>query len=670
MSKDLVDFISKLNNKDNKFNLEKYVKDLSEKKLEKILREISKKYYNDGESLISDEIFDYIKDELKNKNQDNEFLNEIGAPIDNKNKVELPFYMGSLDKIKPSTDELVKFLELFKGLFVWALKLDGISGLLYINGNNCKLYTRGNGFEGQDISHLIDYLFDKKKMQKFLQKNNSIICIRGELIISKDNFKKVDKRFKNARNAVAGFVNAKIIDKQLSSLVDFVAYNVYKPELNQIEQFKYLENLDIISNIVTYNSIDKKTLTNNFLSEKLEYYRKNYKYEIDGVVVFDSEKYYQLEPGRNPSYGFAFKTILNDQFAEVLVVDVEWEISQYGKLKPTVKINPIQLVGVTVEYATGFHAKYIEDNNLGPGSIIKIIRSGDVIPHILEVIKPATSGKPKMPDVEYIWDKNHVNILLKNIDDKKYGPQMIAKRIESFFSILGVKYISLGIVNKLVENKYDNVLIILKSLVNEKERKKLYNISGFGETLINKIYNNLLEIFKTVSLEKIMAGSNLFDEGLGERKIKLIIKKIPNIIEITDLEKLEKDILDIKGFSDITTKKFIDNINNFKIFFNELENIFNLTHLNNNNNNKNNNNKNNNEIFDNMKIVFTGFRDKNLEIFIENNGGEISSGVSSKSSLLIYNDEDNDFEKSSKYKKAKELKVNMISKKDFLKKYK
>jgi NAD-dependent DNA ligase len=89
--------------------------------------------------------------------------------------------------------------------------------------------------------------------------------------------------------------------------------------------------------------------------------------------------------------------VLSDQVAEVKVVDVIWTASKDGYLKPRVRVEPVHIGGVTIEYATGFNGKFIEDNKIGVGAIIQLIRSGDVIPYIKSVVVPAETGK--MPDI-------------------------------------------------------------------------------------------------------------------------------------------------------------------------------------------------------------------------------------------------------------------------------
>jgi NAD-dependent DNA ligase len=121
------------------------------------------------------------------------------------------------------------------------------------------------------------------------------------------------------------------------------------------------------------------SLSNKLLSEVLVDWRKNYKYEIDGVIVAHN-KIYMERKNKNPEHAFAFKMVLMDQVVEAKVVNVLWSPSKDGYLKPRVQIEPVELGGVTITYATGKNASFIEKNKIGIGAIIELIRSGDVIP--------------------------------------------------------------------------------------------------------------------------------------------------------------------------------------------------------------------------------------------------------------------------------------------------
>ena len=405
------------------------LEDLTEKELILIVEVSNDSYYNTKTSLMTDNEYDIIKEYIERKYPNNIVLEEIGAKV-TRNKVVLPYKMASMDKIKPDTNALFNWTVKYPGPYVLSCKLDGVSGLYTTENGELKLYTRGNGTIGQDISHLLPTL-------NLPVKEN--IVVRGEFIIAKNTFEeKYKSKFANARNLVSGIINSKSVDKKASDL-DFVVYEVIKPILKPSEQMAFIEemNLKIVENRV------ETELTNEMLSETLMDWRTNYEYEIDGVIVTDD--HIHMRKDGNPDYAFAFKMIISDQVAEAKVVDVIWTPSKNGYLKPRVRIEPLKLGGVTIEYATGFNGKFIEDNKIGIGAIIQLIRSGDVIPYIKSVTVPA--DKAKMPNETYHWTTSRVDIVLDNVEESDV---VLEKNITGFFTGIEVEGLSSGNVKRVM----------------------------------------------------------------------------------------------------------------------------------------------------------------------------------------------------------------------------
>lgn len=627
----------------------KFANNISIDELVEILKQLSHYYYNTDESLVPDSIYDILRDILEERDPSNKFLQVVGAPV-SKDKVDLPYPMASLNKIKPDTKILDEWVKEHKGPYVMSDKLDGVSGLLYKKDNKFKLFTRGDATTGQDITHLIPYLLNGKYQPGKIPNGTAI---RGEIIMSKENFKKIKDQYKNARNTIAGLVNSKNYSIEVAKLSEFIGYAVIHPKLKQDEQMEKLEEWGFPT--VTYK-ISKK-LTYDMLSKYLQDRRTSSKYEVDGIVVIDSSKTYDVA-AFNPSYGFAFKMVLTDQVAEVVVKDIEWNVTRLGYIKPIVNIVPVDLVGVTIKNATAHNAKFVVDNKLGPGAVIKIVRSGDVIPYILEVIKPATSGQAKMPSVPYKWNKTGVDLIVQDIHGASKNT-IIVKQLAYFFKVLGVKFISEGIITKLVDAGYTSIKDVITA-----DSDKLAEIDGIGDKLIKKIYDNMRTAFEISDLQTIMAASAIFGRGFGVRKSKLIVDKYPNIMnEKWDTKELKEKILEIQGFDDLTASQFADNFTKFKKFFNELSKIttINIAHL----KNPSKQIKKKGTLFDGKKVVFTGFRNKELEDFVVNNGGLVTTSVSKNTDLLVYSDPT-----SSKYTKAVELKITVMTQDEFKKKHK
>jgi len=641
-------------------------------KLEYILRKLSDSY-NNNISIVEDDVFDTLLEVLEERDKKNKFLKEVGAPIKiEKDKIKLPYPMGSLKKIKPDKEILYSWLENYKGPFILSDKEDGISAQFYKKSDTeYAMYTRGDGLIGSDISNLIQYIIPKDVILNDIPIGTSI---RGEIVMSKINFSTIKNVMKNARNAVAGLVNSKTIDysfKKMIKLCDFVTYEVIYPRYKSSKQLKLLHEWNF--HVVPYK-VEKK-LTYDDLTNYLKDRRNNSIYDIDGIVVVDDKDVNQHIEGY-PDYAFAFKTVLSDQVCIATVKNVLWEASMDGYLKPKIEIIPIELGGTTITYATAFNAKFVEDNKLGPGAKVKLVRSGDVIPHIIEVIKSATITQ--MPNIPYKWTSTHVDIIVKDL----FGAQsdvITTKRLTYFFKTIGVKYLSEGILTKLVNNGYKTVVDILSA-----DKENLTEIDGIGHKMITKIYDNIDEAFKKVKLQQLMAATHIFGRGLGEKKIREILLIYPDIMNNKWSNVTFSDnIMKIDGFSTITTTKFCENFEEFKKMYKDISKYYDLTHLNY-IKKKNKINKiqidineldideldhkdNINKDIINKSFVFTGFRDTELEEKINNLGGKITSKVSKNTTAVVTTDIEN---KSTKLIDANKLKIPIMSKNEFIDKFK
>jgi DNA ligase (NAD+) len=629
-----------------------YAKTLSAEELVDLLGMLSDAYYNTGEPLVSDEIYDLLIEILRVRDPKNKYLENVGSQIKGtKEIVELPFEMGSLTKIKPGKEELSKWMNKFKGPYFLSDKEDGVSAQIYKNqSGKIFMYSRGDGVKGQDISHLLKYVVSKKSLDAIPNGTS----IRGELIISKKKFKEIEKKMKNARNAVSGLVNAKKFNKDVAKITDFIAYALLTPRLYFEGQIKKIEEWGF--KFVKYRKVKKGELTEDLFKEYLIKRRKESDYEMDGIVCVDDSKIYP-HTGGYPEHSFAFKMLLDDQIATAIVKEVLWDPSKDGYLKPKIQIKPIDLMGVTVTYITAFNAKYVVDNNIGPGAKVKIVRSGDVIPYILEVKDKAK--EPQMPKFPYKWNSTNVDLILKDENDSN-GKQIVSiKLLVHFFSTIGVKFMSEGIIKKLVENGYNSVEKILKA---QSKKSKMYNIDGLGSKIIDKIYDEIDRAFKEMPLEVFMGASNKLGRGLNAKKLKEVIDMYPNILKETgkDEDKLYDKIIKVPGFSDTLSEQLSNKFKSFKKFYEEIAELKDLSRFEKIKVNKDG-------IFSGKSIVFTGFRDTELEKFIVDNGGKTSSSVSSNTYILVY--ADNADTSSNKFVTAKDKGVKMMKKSDFVSQY-
>lgn len=615
---------------------------MKEKDLQDFIEILNAQYYNTKKAMATDTEYDIIKELMERKYPKNTILEEVGAKID-KNKVKLPYEMASMDKIKPDTNALFNWKNKYGGPYVLSCKLDGVSGLYSTEGEEPKLYTRGNGIEGQDISYLIETL-DLPK-----EKN---IVVRGEFIIPKSVFdKKYKSKFANARNLVSGIINSKTLDKKAKDL-HFVAYEVVNPQMRPAEQMEKLQEIghEVVMN-KTYEDI-----TNELLSTLLVDWRTNYEYEIDGVIVSDNKIH--VRKSGNPDYAFAFKMVISDQVAEVKVLDVIYSISKSGYIKPRVRIEPVKLGGVTIEYATGFNGKFIEDNKIGVGAIIEIIRSGDVIPYIKSVIQPAEQAK--LPDMSYHWNETHVDMILNDVDDNE---AVLEKNITAFFTSLKVDGLSEGNVKRIMKAGFKTIpkIILMKETDFE-------DVEGFKEKMIKKIYNGIQTKVKNASLVEIMAASNMLGRGLGLKKMKPIMQKYPDILTSSHAEQEKKDMLmTVDNIGKENANAFVSNIPKFINFLKDAKLTEKLkSELKNTMEVKESPIKDKNHALYDKHIVMTKVRDKYIIEQLKKVGAHLDDNIGKNTDILITKSKE---DVSNKTKKAKEMNIPVMIPAEFVKTY-
>lgn len=612
------------------------------KNIENHLRES----YHKGNELVDDFKYDILVDIIKDKEPT--FVPPIGEIVDNIERVSLPYWLGSMDKIKPENISKINNWVSRYGSdeYIIESKLDGISCLLFMNNNVLSLYTRGDGSVGSDISHLAKYI---KNIPK---KRIGNIAVRGELIMKVDVFNlKYGAEYKNPRNLVAGLTNKKTVSNIIKD-VDFIAYEIVNFDnneaVNEIEnpsfQLKHLKKLGFT--IVNYDIIDE--ISSEILVEKLVEFKQDSPYEIDGIIVQADVKYTRNTSG-NPDYAFAFKIL--SEVAETTVINVEWNISKWGALKPRVEIEPVELAGVLITYATGFNAKFIKDNEIGPGSRILITRSGDVIPYILKIL---TRTEADMPTIEYVWNETGVDIISENPDE------MCIKRMLSFFSQLDIKFLGAKTIEKIFKSGFDNILKIIGAT-----KEELYTVEGFGKKTVDRIHDNMHSKLTNISLVSVLGASGIFGQGIGTRKLKPLFNEIPDILELhknISREEMLSRIINVQGFSDKTALKIISGLSSAEQFRDRLmERGVTFS-----GNVVANANIQTTSPLSGTKIVFSGFRDKDLSKIIVDNGGQTTDSVSKNTTCVVVKIKG---ENTGKEAKAISLGIPVYTKEEFVNMY-
>ena len=565
-----------------------YVREEKLDKLYRIKRHADDMYHNHGTSPLSDDQYDLLKDTLEERDPGRKVV--VGAKMrDGDNRTRLPFWLGSMDKVKMEPDydgkstaqvtvllrkaqkamgamassdqirnqedliekmqrhlkqlaTISKWFNSHKGPYVIEDKLDGVSCLLTYKEGELKLYTRGDGVVGADISYLAPHLTTIPRT--FPEDIN----VRGELVMQKDVFQAAYAgKYANPRNLVAGRVGAKEAKEGLAD-IDFVAYEIVGDEkmaepTQQLDRLKQLGFLVVHHELVT--STTPQALAAVFIDRK-----QNSPYEVDGLIVTNDRPYYRNTSG-NPTYAFAFKMHLAITVATV--VQVIWGVTRWCKLQPRVEIKPVELLGTTVTFATGKNARFIERNGIGPGAVIRITKGGEVIPNIVGVVRRMRPQLPE-PPCEWKWNPTGVELIALN---EECGNVCI-EILKWFFHDLEFKGVGPSRVTQLYRAGLDNVFKILLA------DKATIQKAGFGPGQATEIHNSIRsKLAGGLDLSRVLAASGVLGEGIGKKRIQELLSMYPNILE--DQKSMEqkdrkKIVLSVPGFADLTATTVSKNL--------------------------------------------------------------------------------------------------------------
>lgn len=554
-------------------------------------------YHEEGESILTDHAYDVLRDAYPR--------DEVGAEVgDSSGKTKLPYWLGSMDKRH-------KGVELTEPLII-SDKLDGVSGLLVVTTKEAKLYTRGNGAVGRDVSHLIPQL--KMKVPK------KRMVVRGELVMKRDVFSQLQNGESNARNTVAGFVNSKREGTTLQKKIQFVSYEVLEPpNLKPSEQMAFLTKHKM--DPVRFQAVEAASDT--MLSELLRERDASSEYDMDGLIVARDVQYEPVTK-KNPKHAFAFKlNVMEQQSGETEVTKVDWRLSKDGLLKPTVHMKPLNLKGVVIRKATGHNARFVVDQGLGVGAMVRIIRSGDVIPRIVQVIARTS---PAMPTGKYVWNQSKVDIM--SDEEDKRGLEK--KRLAYALSKLNFDHMGEKTVNLLYDEGIDTLGKVLA--LSSERLQRIDKLKGKqGENLLASIAKRR----KDISCIDYAVASNAFGRGFSTTTLNAINNAFP----LMTGEPTSEGLVDIEGIGAITAKNYLEGLPKFKRYVKE--NGLEKTCV------ESNSGATNPEVsslqstsntMTGKVVLFTGFRDADLEKALTQAGASLAKTMTKKVNVLVFAD--------------------------------
>ena len=594
--------------------------------------------YRDGSPIISDEDYDFIYAlELSKRLPDHPFLQKVEDENVgfSEEKIKLPEKMLSTDKAY-SWEEVNKWLERIRKFseeinfsldniqIKGTAKLDGFAG--FDDGN--KLYTRGDGNKGSDITRVFE-----RGLGTF--NNSQRGQGPGEIVVKRSYFEKhLSGHFEYPRNFQASLIKEKELDQFAKDAI-----------ANEAALFVPFSQLPFWAGSIS-------EFTNNFNSivSDLE---SGVDFDIDGVVfeIVNSELKSHMGSNRKfHRWQIAFKE--NKEKAQVKVLSVTAQVGRTGKITPVAELEPTQLSGATIYRASGHHYGLVKEQGLGSGSIIELTRSGLVIPKINKVIRSVEAEIPsKCPscDENLTWESD----FLMCLNHEACKDQIIGKIIYFYKVLANNDGFGEATIQKLYDEGIRNVGDIYK--LTEFELVSM----GFGEKTSQNLINQLIRS-RQESIEdwRFLAAFGVLRLGMGN--CENLLKNYP-LDQVFDLS--VDDISNIDGFAELTAELIFNGLLNIKPQYEnlikdgfELEKTLILGETNTSDN-----------LYHNKKIVFTGSMSSSraeLQKQAKAFGAIVGSSVSSKTDLLIIGENVGQ----SKIKAAEKHGVEILSEAEYLQK--
>ena len=663
--------------------LEEYKKKLKEYK------KYNKAYYNNNNSLITDSKFDEIKKNIVDLEKKYHFLNDQDSPSNNvgykpsKNFRKISHKVPMLSLANAFSEEDLKNFEKkilnylnkdneFKITYSAEPKIDGISAsLIYKNGKFIDGLSRGDGKEGEDITANLKTISD---IPHLILNDNfpKEIDIRGEVFIQNSDFKKIEDKFANPRNAASGSLRQKNSDETKKIPLKFIAYTYgFEKNMQIVNQNDFLKNLHLWG--FKTNPLNKiiegtKNLMKNY--NEVEKKRSDIDFDIDGIVYKVNDFKLQKRLGfvaNAPRWAIAHKFSANSGISKVL--NIEIQIGRTGALTPVAKIKPINIGGVVVSNATLHNEEEITRKDIRVNDIVIIERAGDVIPHVISVdLKQRKKDSKEFKFPIYCPSCKSKTVKEFNSTTKKVDAvrrcssegfeceKMAIEKIKHFVSKEALNIEGLG--KKIIENFWNLRLIKLPQDIFKLNFSKIEKMDGWGkQSAANLRYS--INQRKTIPFERFIYALGIRHIGLENAKlISRSLRSFKNFLSLSKTTEFD-DLLNIDGIGDTqinSFKNFFYNKTNLKVL-DELKEILSI---------KDAQELSKDGLLKNKTFMLTGklngISRAEAKSLIEENSGSIVSSVSKKLDYLIVGDKPT----KRKVETAKELKVRTLKQNELL----
>lgn len=473
------------------------------------------RYYENNEPLLEDVEFDYFVDLIrKTYPEQAEFTYKTGV-ISGKDKIQLPYLLPSLGEKKDDA-AIGRWINAYPSeKYIVMAKLDGISAEWIPSSK--KLYKRGNGVIGNDISRFVPHL---QGLHDISQPRDTEYVFRGEIMMDNSCDLLTDES-SLARNIVAGIFNRKDKGIEDAKKTKFVVYEIVNPpNISPILQIQLL--MEAGFEVPLHKFISTDELKGDFLSGYFDHLKNtDSRYDYDGVVVVpdiarNSNFVHEIKDGDVvlPKDKFKWKTPGELKTYDTQVTHVEWNVQDTGKLIPVVWFEPVEVLGATIRKAAGHNAELIAKNKIGPGAIISVHRSNDTIPKIYKVVKEAETAS--MPDKLYTWNGVHI-YQTEETDGQKTA------QLKKTLDALEVENIGPSIVDAMFKSHFQTV----HSVYNATAANFAATLPHCKEAGAQKIYQGLRVSRDKWNIVTFMIASRTFPSLVGKSKLNILMNQDP-----------------------------------------------------------------------------------------------------------------------------------------------
>lgn len=653
--------------------IEKEIRDLEEK-----IRYHQHLYYVKNKPEISDKDFDFLFKKLQKLEADNPKLSSpnsptqiVGSDLDNEfEKVTHKIPVLSLENTY-NINELTEWITKTdtEGEYSVEWKIDGASIVLYYEkGKLDKAVTRGTGGIGDDVTANIRTI----KNIPLILKDPVTIYVRGEVHMGFKDFEEFNEesggKYANPRNLAAGSIKHKNSSQTAKRPLKILTYDGYFPEgygkiKTHAEMLKFMksQNLPVSEDsiIVKAKEVIKKV-------EEFKKKKDNLDFPTDGLVVKLNSLAKRDQLGatqHSPRWARAYK--FDALMKESTILKIDFAVGRTGKITPRAEIEPVQLAGTTVKFATLHNQDYIDELGIGIGAKVLVAKRGEIIPAVEEVIEKGPNGIFKLPakcpccGTKLGKVDDSVDLFCPN----KKCPDREKNNLIFFCQKKQMDIEGLG--EKQIQNLYE--LGFIKSIPDiynlYKRQEELTQIDGFGKKSVDIILKGI-EASKQKDF-KVLLPSLGFSE-VGHKVTELLIESgyddVDKIISLVKAKTAETDLMEIHGLGPRTVESLIQ-------VFREKETLALIDTL-----KKLGLNfkskaiaKSDNQPFLNQSWCVTGSfqnfqpRDKAMDLIVHHGGRKVTS-VSSKTTHLLAGEG-----AGSKMEKALELGVKVVNEEEFMK---